>query len=400
MNIFHRYVIKEHVLPFLFAFSVIMFIMLLKFMLQLMGVLISKGVGLLVVAQLLVFNLAWMVALVVPMSVLVATLMAFGRMGASGEITAMKAAGLNMYRVISPIFLIGILFTIIMIWFNNEILPIANHRASSLKRAIAAKRPELSLKNREGQFISDIENLTIRVDDIDQETDIMTNVTLFKKEQNEYATTILADRGWFETYSSGDRIAMVLKNGEIHRAQREQGRYIRSSFDTFRQIIKIDFGLDTSRTAAKNDRTKTTAEMKRDIIESKKRIRDFEKKIREMPEKLVTREADIENYKMLMQSEKRRINSYLVEIHKKNSLPVAAIVFVLIGASMGMLVKRSGASIGIGLSIGFFALYYMFLIAGESAGDRMILAPWFSMWLPNFVFGITGIFLIVYANRR
>ena len=67
---------------------------------------------------------------------------------------------------------------------------------------------------------------------------------------------------------------------------------------------------------------------------------------------------------------------------------------------MGMLVKRSGASIGIGLSIGFFALYYMFLIGGESAGDRMILAPWLAMWLPNFVFGIPGSILIIYANRR
>ena len=62
----------------------------------------------------------------------------------------MKAAGLNMYRIVSPVFLIGILLTIVMIWFNNEILPVANYRASSLRKAIIAKQPELSLKNREG----------------------------------------------------------------------------------------------------------------------------------------------------------------------------------------------------------------------------------------------------------
>ena len=89
-----------------------------------------------------------------------------------------------------------------------------------------------------------------------------------------------------------------------------------------------------------------------------------------------------------------------VEIHKKNSIPVAAIIFVLIGASLGILVKRSGASIGIGMSIGFFTLYYLFLIGGESAGDRMILEPWLAMWLPNFVFAALGIALIIYANRR
>ena len=89
-----------------------------------------------------------------------------------------------------------------------------------------------------------------------------------------------------------------------------------------------------------------------------------------------------------------------MEIYKKNSIPVAAIVFVLIGSSLGMLVKRSGASIGIGMSIGFFALYYLFLIGGESIGDRMLLTPWLAMWLPNFVFGVLGIALIIFANRR
>jgi len=119
MNIFHRYVVKEHIAPFVFAFSVIMFILILKLMLQLMDILISKGVGVLIMAKLLIYNLAWMIALVVPMSVLVATLMAFGRMGSSGEITAMKAAGISMIRVVSPIFLLSLLLTIVMIWFNT-----------------------------------------------------------------------------------------------------------------------------------------------------------------------------------------------------------------------------------------------------------------------------------------
>ena len=166
MNIFHRYVIREHVAPFFFAFSVIMFVLILKLMLQLMDMLITRGVGIIVMSKILVYNLAWMVALVVPMSVLIASLMAFGRMGASGEITAMKAAGISMYRIVSPIFLLSIVLTMIMVWFNNEILPVANHRASSLGMAIRLKKPMLSLKNREGQFINDLPNTTIRVSEI------------------------------------------------------------------------------------------------------------------------------------------------------------------------------------------------------------------------------------------
>ena len=93
MNIFHRYIVRDHVAPFVFAFSVIMFVLILKFMLQMMDMITTKGVGIVVVAKLFLYNMPWMIALVVPMSVLIATLMTFGRMGAYGEITAMKAAG-------------------------------------------------------------------------------------------------------------------------------------------------------------------------------------------------------------------------------------------------------------------------------------------------------------------
>ena len=400
MNIFHRYVIREHVAPFFFAFSVIMFVLILKLMLQLMDMLITRGVGIIVMSKLLVYNLAWMVALVVPMSVLIASLMAFGRMGASGEITAMKAAGISMFRIVSPIFLLSIVLTIIMVWFNNEILPVANHRASSLGLAIRLKKPMLSLKNREGQFINDLPNTTIRVNEIDYETGEMKGITLFKQESNQYKTTIIAEKGRFETYPTGDRLALVLANGEIHREQLNQARYIRNTFDEFRQLIIVSFTLDTSRQQPKNDRTKTSAEMRKDIENCNIRIANYENNISMIPENRPSRDADIKKYQLLMKNEKRIINEYLVEIYKKNSIPVAAIVFVLIGSSLGMLVKRSGASIGLGLSIGFFTLYYLFLIGGESAGDRMLLDPWLVMWLPNFVFGALGIALIIYSNRR
>ena len=65
-----------------------------------------------------------------------------------------------------------------------------------------------------------------------------------------------------------------------------------------------------------------------------------------------------------------------------------------------MLVRRSGVSIGIGMSIGFFTLYYMFLIAGENIADRMIIEPWLAMWLPNIILGPVGAALFVHAARR
>jgi len=400
MNIFHRYVVREHCAPFFFAFSVILFILIIKLMLKLMDILISKDIGILVIGKLLVYNLAWMLALVVPMSVLVASLMAFGRMGASGEITAMKSAGISMYRIVSPVLLIAVFLTIVMIWFNNVILPEANYRASVLNTAITLKRPELSIKNRDSQFITDLPQITLRVDRFDYRTNIMHGITLFKQDRTDYDTIIVAENGEFKTYPSGDRLALILRNGEIHRANNTRNQYLRNRFDTFTQLIKVDFNLNTDQKKLKNDRTMTSAEMLKNISNIRKMIAEFQLKRDTLPANLINRDAEIERYNFLINNYLLDINEYRVEIHKKNSIPFAAIVFVLIGSSLGILVKRSGASIGIGLSIGFFTLYYLFLIAGESAGDKMYLDPWFAMWLPNFVFGAVGVMLFIYANRR
>ncbi|MFC1693413.1 LptF/LptG family permease [Candidatus Latescibacterota bacterium] len=401
MNIFHRYIVREHVAPFFFAFSVIMFVLILKFMLQTMDMLISKGVGIVIVAQLIVYNLAWMVALVVPMSVLVASVMAFGRMGAHGEIIAMKTGGISMYRIVSPVLLLSILLTIVMIWFNNIILPEANYRGSSLFGAVKIKKSMLLVKENEGQFVShnDIP-FTFTVEEVDDSTDEMKGVTIFKHKGIDSQTIIIAEKGKF--FPSSDCITLVLKNGEIHQRDSSQPeRYIRSTFDQFTYLIKgLAFGLDNSYKSIKSDRTMTSDEMHNRIKEIQVTITGFENRIAAIPEDNPGRDkeiATIAEHKNLM---KRQIARYLVEIHKKNSIPFASIVFVLIGASLGMLIRRSGASIGIGMSIGFFMLYYIFLIGGESAGDRMIVDPWLAMWAPNIVLGTVGTGLFIHAARR
>ncbi|MBA7572807.1 hypothetical protein ES708_14593 [subsurface metagenome] len=401
MNLFHRYIVREHVAPFVFAFTVIMFVLILKLMLQLMDLLITKGVGLLVMSKLLLYNLAWMIALVVPMSVLVATVMAFGRMGASGEIVAMKAAGISMYRLLSPVFLLGLLITFGMIYFNNQILPEANFRAGSLQRAIFINKPMLSLKNREGKFVTDSNiPFTLRFREMNEFTKEILGVTLFRQEERNTQTIITAESGMF--LPGKESLSIILYNGEIHRKIPGQPeRYVRNSFEQFRYVIKnLNFGLDTSYKSSRGDRNMTSDLMRERIKELGMISASLERTISNINDFKQGREAEIRNYRHHIDTNNREIARFLVEIHKKNSIPFAALVFVLIGASLGILVRRSGASIGIGLSIGFFMLYYLFLIGGESIGDRMMVAPWLAMWLPNIVLGGLGVGLFVYAARR
>jgi lipopolysaccharide export LptBFGC system permease protein LptF len=92
----------------------------------------------------------------------------------------------------------------------------------------------------------------------------------------------------------------------------------------------------------------------------------------------------------------RKVNEYRVEIQKKVSIPVACIVFVLVGAPLGMLARRGGLAAGF-FSAVFFIFYYLCLIGGEQLADRLILSPWLAMWLPNLVLGALGIYLTARA---
>ena len=92
------------------------------------------------------------------------------------------------------------------------------------------------------------------------------------------------------------------------------------------------------------------------------------------------------------------INKYLVELHKKFSIPFASIIFILIGAPLGMMAKKSGFAVSMAFSLGFFIIYWMFLIGGEEFADRGLLSPALSMWLPNIVLGIFGILICYWQS--
>jgi len=401
MKIFYRYVVKEHATPFIFAFAVIMFILILKLMLQVMELLISKGVAFGIIMEYFAYNLAWMVALVVPMSVLVASVMAFGRLGSSGEIIAMKAAGVSMYRVVAPIIILASLLTAGMIWFNNVILPEANYRAGTLKGAIRKMKPTMIIEGKEGQFINERGlPFTFRVDRIDKEKDEILGVTLFKQVKGEPELTVVAERGEFLT--ENNRIELLLFNGEIHRKdQNDPELYAQSTFDRLQYTVRdLSYGLDTNYRSAKNDRNMTSYLMREHNKELALQIKSYEQRLERLSDNDTEHDARVAAMHAQIKLINKKISKNLVEIHKKNSIPFAALVFVLIGSSLGILVRRSGASIGMGLSIGFFTLYYLFLIGGESMGDRLILAPWLAMWLPNIILGPLGIAMFIYAARR
>ena len=115
--------------------------------------------------------------------------------------------------------------------------------------------------------------------------------------------------------------------------------------------------------------------------------------IERVKRRLKNMKRGVESDFSLITSFSNSINKYLVELHKKFSIPFASVVFILIGAPLGMMVRKGGFAVSMAFSLSFFVIYWAFLIGGEEFADRGFLSPALSMWLPNIVLGVLGLYM-------
>jgi lipopolysaccharide export system permease protein len=208
MKIFHRYVFKEHLSPFTLALVVLLFVLLTNFLLRAIDRFLGKGLDFGILVEYVALNLAWIAALAVPMAVLVATLMAFGRMSHDNEITAMRTSGISYATILRPALLFGTLICLMLLYFNNQVLPEANHKARLLSADINRKRPDLAVEV--GYFVDDLPSYGMLVRGRDGT--VFKDILIYSKDNRTNQMTIFADRGTMQTID--DAILLFLEDGD------------------------------------------------------------------------------------------------------------------------------------------------------------------------------------------
>ncbi len=428
-----RYILRALTGPFVFSFVTLMFIFLLQFIMKFIDQLVGKGLTAWVIVELITLSLAWMVVLAVPMSVLVATLMAFGDLSSKNEITAMKAGGVSIYRMMGPVLLAGLVIGGIMIWFNNQVLPESNFRLKALTQDIRRKKPTIALVN--GVFSQDIPGYSLLVKNVSKTTNDLVGVTIYDYSDPTTNIVITAERGRISFSPDYRKILMDLERGEIHElGLQEMSAYRKIRFTRHRIAMNVeDFDFERSQASAfsRGDREMGARAML-GVVDSLERLRrTFGNDLAAFAENEMKNIADgrwqsaspatripgigepqtpiirarnlstnFATTAFRIEALERQIDQYWVEIHKKYSIPAACVVFVLVGLPLGVMARRGGFGIAATLSLGFFILYWACLIGGEKLADRAILSPFWGMWIANIIIGVVGIYLTYRVGRE
>jgi lipopolysaccharide export system permease protein len=443
--ILRRYILKSLVGPFWLGFGIITFLLTMDMLLDLLDLLISKGIQAWIVLKLFVLGLGWMVVLSIPCGVLVAALMTYGRLSQDNEIIALRASGVHLARIILPTLASSVIVAAALALFNNYVLPETNYAFAGLMQEISRQRPTAEI--REGVLVDDFPGYDLWIGRLDDRTGQMRDILVLDARDNpDSPRTIMARSGTLRYRPAEGLLTLDLRDGEIHEADPSapDGAYRRMHFTS--QSMNIEDPSDRFRTGGKHQRSQREMSVPMMRVEVSRLRRESTRQDslvraalapaglddprileqldptlappapgrallavlakltgRKPPTLAATWSAEQRRWLELATSRRReqlafvrRANEFQVEIQKKFSIPFACIVFVLVGAPLGILARRGGLAAGF-FSAVFFVFYYLCLTGGEQLADRRIMPPWLAMWLPNLVIGGLGAWLTARA---
>jgi len=263
-------VLREHAGPFFFALATLTSLFLLNQVARHFGDLVGKGLGGAVIGEFFALSIPFIIAMTTPMAVLIATLYAFSRLAAENEITALRASGVGMTRILLPVIFGGAFFAMLMVAFNDQVLPRTNHRLRKLQTDIARKKPTFALRE---QVINEVSpgKLFLRTMKIDGADDLMRDVMIIDLSDPLRRRTIHADSGRMGMSKNMSDLELSLYDGYSQEIPKEEpGKLQRLFFkvDFIRVRGVADTLQRTEEDAYKSDREMSVCEMQNQVSQA------------------------------------------------------------------------------------------------------------------------------------
>lgn len=366
-SVIYRYVFKEMIPPFVINLMFFTFVFLMVEMLKVTNMVVNYNVGVFTVLIMLAYSTPYFLTYIIPMSIMIAVLLAFLRLSGDNEIIALKTSGMSIYGLLPPAMffcLLGCLLTLFMTIYG---MPWGRLSFKELTYRVVSSNLEIGLKDR--TFNDSFEDVVLYVNKIDSLTKELQDIFIEDKRTQDIVSTVVAPRG--KLFKEPDEYIyhLLLFNGVLYQVDVKN-----------RSTNYMDF---------------ETYEIRLDIKQAASRLKQGAKHRKEMS--LV----ELRDY---LKNSTRRDNRYystLMELHKKFSIPIACFALGLLAVPLGIQSGSTKKSFGLVLGMIFFLIYYLLLTAGLVLGETGACPPVVGMWVPNIMMGGLGLYLLFKtANDR
>jgi len=456
-----RFVLKSFIGPLIFTFFIVLIILILQFLWMYVDELAGKGLEFKVLAELLYHFSLTFVPMALPLAILLASLMTFGNMGEFSELTALKAAGIPLQRIMRPLIVLLAMLAVISFFFSNNVLPYSTEKARTLLWDIRRKKPDINIQA--GSFYNGVPDFSIKITKKDPVTNRLENLIIYDHRlRRGNVSVILADSGYMKLTKDETGLIMTLFNGKSYVEMEEKNmvpstRKFPSRKDYFKEqtiiiplngfdLERSEDGLFKSNAAMKNISELTLfidsmnkkytekinlqfAEFngskiyvqrnydpgyiaKNDSADKLKSNSNFDARglfdsLTVYDKRTVLAKA-IENIKdgtsyLSLQNESlhyeiKIIKRYEVEWNKKLTMSFACLVFFFIGAPLGAIIRKGGLGTPAVISIFFFVIYYVISISGQKLVEEDVVGTFTGMWAASYILLPIGIFLTYKAT--
>jgi lipopolysaccharide export system permease protein len=360
-----RYIFREILAPFVLGVAAFTFILLIARILKLVELVINRGVPVVDTIKLFSYLLPFFLEVTVPTAMLLAVLMALGRLSADSEIIALRASGISLPQIARPVAAFVMLAWAMTTLLSLYVRPWGQAAMRRTMYEVAKNRATAGLTS--DVFNDDFEKLVIYVDDIDPATNLMRRVVIADGRSPGARSTLFAREGRLVPNEGERKLVLRLYNGSMHTFGRADTSYHKTDF------AEYDVRLDLSALQDGAQRETDASELT----------------FSELRAAIVVKRAAGEN-----------AGEELLELHRKFSIPFACVVFGFLGTALGIQPVRAVRSRGFALSLATTFCYYLFLTGGETLAKNGTVHAATALWLPNVVFGAAGVYMFFVNSRE
>lgn len=451
MKTVNKLILKSFVGPILMAFFIVVFVLLMNFMWRYIDELVGKGLSLAVIAELMMYASITTIPMGLPLATLFASIMAMGDMGENNELLALKSSGISLLNILKPLTVLVLFIAVSSFFIANDLVPYSFKKMHAIIYDI--RHQKQSLEFEDGIFFNGIEEMSIRVGSQNKRTKLLNDILIYDtRSSGGKMTTTVADSGYIKLSDDKKFLLVTLYHGETYEESRGREWYDNNAlrhhiFERQEAVMPLE-GFDFERSDASmfsNSMTKNITELGKDIdsvqvivdqsintinnqvIRDQLFVYNQNLLIDSLPQKKDTYDL---NDSIIAMNEERRyevLNSAIQsarnsmsmmnydesslkdninklykdqnEWYKKFALPFSIVIFFLIGAPLGAIIRKGGLGMPVVISVAFFVIYYVISITGEKMSREGTIDAFIGTWISSFILLPVAIFLTYKATN-